>query len=80
MFDQKAVRRTEIFCLICKKCDLVLMHSTYSRNDSSEMKKHLESWEYTHNIIINYATSDIFIILISYFQDIMIILKLKILS
>ena len=72
MFDQKAVRRTEILCLIYKKCDLVLMHSTYSRNDSSEMKKHLESQEYDCNATANHATSDVFMILVSYLQDIMI--------
>ena len=72
MFNQKAVRRTEIFCLICKKCDLVLTHSTYSRNDSSEMKKHLENWECDYNATTNCATSDVFMILISYLQDIMI--------
>ena len=48
------------------------MHSTYSKNSFSEMKKYLESQEYDHNIIANHVTSDVFIILINYLQDIMI--------
>ena len=50
------------------------MHSTYSRNDFSEMKKHFKNQKYDHNVITNYATLNIFIILINYFQDIMIII------
>ena len=72
MFDQKAVRKTEIFCLICKKCNFVLTHSIYIRNSFSEMKKHIQNQEYDLNVIANHAISDIFIILINYFQDIMI--------
>ena len=74
MFDQKAVRRTEILCLICKKCDLVLTHSIYIRNDFFEMKKHIQNQDCVFNFTANHAISDIFIILISYFQDIMIII------
>jgi len=50
------------------------MYSTYSKNDSFKMKKHLESQKYDYNIIANHATSDIFIVLINYLQDIMIII------
>ena len=50
------------------------MHLTYLKNNSSEMKKHLESQECDYNIIVNHTTSDIFIILINYFQDIIIII------
>ena len=36
-------KKTEIFCLIYKKCNLVLTHSIYIRNDSFEMKKHIQN-------------------------------------
>jgi len=73
-FNQAAVKKTEIFCLICKKCNLVLTHSIYIKNDSSEMKKHIQSQDYDFNVTANHATSDIFIVLINYLQDIMIMI------
>ena len=42
-FNQAAVKKTEIFCLICKKCNLVLTHLIYIKNDFSEMKKHIQN-------------------------------------
>ena len=36
------------------------------------MKKHIQNQEYNFNVIANHAISDIFIVLINYFQDIMI--------
>ena len=71
-FNQAAVKKTEIFCLICKKCNLVLTHLIYIRNDFSEMKKHIQNWNCVLNFTANCATSDIFIVLINYLQNIMI--------
>ena len=71
-FNQAAVKKTEIFCLICKKCNLVLTHSIYIKNNFFEMKKHIQNQKCNFNVITNHAISDIFIILINYFQDIMI--------
>ena len=31
-FNQKIIKKTEIFCLICKKCNLVLIHLIYIKN------------------------------------------------
>ena len=73
-FNQAAVKKTEIFCLICKKYNLVLTYSIYIRNSSSEMKKHIQNQDCDFNVTANHATSDIFIILINYFQDIMIMI------
>ena len=42
-FNQAAVKKTEIFCLICKKYNLVLIHSIYIRNNFFEMKKHIQN-------------------------------------
>ena len=58
--------------LICKKCNFILIHLIYIRNDFSEIKKHIQNQKCDFNVTANYATSDIFIVLISYFQDIMI--------
>jgi hypothetical protein len=71
-FNQGAARKTEVPCLICKKCNLVLTHPTYSKNGPSGMKKHLESREYGHNATENRATLDISMLLVSYLQDIMV--------
>ena len=71
-FNQAVIKKTEISCIIYKKCNLVLTHLTYTKNDSSEMKKHIQSQDYDLNAIINQTRSDIFTMLISYLQDIMI--------
>ena len=65
-FHQAAVKKTGISCLICKKCNLVLAHSIYTKNSSSEMKKHIWSQDCDLNATANHATSDIdFLMLVS---------------
>ena len=65
-FDQAAAKKTGIPCLICKKCNVVLTHPIYTKNSSSEMKKHIWSWDCDLNATAYHATSDIFIVLVSY--------------
>jgi len=71
-FNQAAAKKTGIPCLICKKCNLVLTHPTYTRNGPSGMKKHIQSRDCVLNSTANRATSDISIVLVSYLQDIMV--------
>ena len=73
-FNQAVVKKTEILCLICKKYNLVLTHSIYIRNDFSEIKKHIQNQNCVLNFTANYATPDIFIVLINYLQNIMIMI------
>ena len=73
-FNQAAIKKTEISCIIYKKYNLVLTYLIYTKNDSSEMKKHIQSQDCDLNIIINQTRSDIFTMLINYLQDIMIII------
>ena len=58
-FHQAAVKKTEISCIICKKCNMILTHSIYSKNSTSEMKKHAQSQDCDLNATANHATSDI---------------------
>ena len=73
-FNQAAVKKTEISYIIYKKYNLVLIHSIYIKSSSSKMKKHIQSQDCDLNAIINQTRSDIFIMLINYLQDIMIII------
>ena len=65
-FNQATIKKTEILCLIYKKYNLVLIHSIYIKNDFSEIKKHIQNWNYVLNFTINCTISDIFIVLINY--------------
>ena len=65
-FDQAAAKKTGIPCLICKKCNLVLAHPTYTKNGPSGMKKHIRSRDCGLNATAYHATSDISIVLVSY--------------
>ena len=67
-FHQAAEKRTGDPDIICKKCHIVLAHSTYSRNGCSGMKKHLESHDCTLNAIANHANQNISLLLISWFS------------
>ena len=58
-FHQAAAKKTGIPCIICKKCNMILAHPTYSKNGTSGMKKHAQSRDCDLNATANRATSDI---------------------